>query len=631
MNLTLLVVTESTGLVRVVPQLKLAPSADELTPYTERSLVRGQELFILKGVDFSLAAITCSDFFSRSLQAEKRYLDFLEYSHVRTTTPGDALDILVNHQYNRSPDHQYFAEGLGRLYGDRDFAKRLVVLVANAMDEQSNFPGSSRALFHRSVPLRRTDAMREASMPVTGYELLGGPGSLFINLETPPKYWSDEDAPVMCHADGAVHPVDRFVRTLVPPVSRAPIKFSSHRELIRRLSELGDYDGAERHAREALKYLDMPWRDLPSDVVKDRELQRVQLHLTIAQQHRNRGQYQACLDELAHAESLLGNVPLAARKMAHGIEEQRIRFNRIFADTLQGQGRCGVALAQLEALASDIEDAVASASDPDTRALKNQAVNARRQCGDLFLLTGDYRRSLETHRSTDYDWYQVRELAYSRRGEADALRMLGDFDQAMTLYAELIKYCDLNADARLWSRAMVGWIECNRARWLITAEPGEGPPASIEANLDALARTSAETSFRVGTIYVQLVEASLLTRRDPDRALALLEDLRRQCNGSPHVDRLALEAFHVEFGIAEALRAGHRVDKASEAYSRCLQQYERSGMRWGVLRCELGVRLLDGAKVATAVDLDGYLDACVLARGCLDEHTFLLANIPLVP
>lgn len=627
-NLTLLLVTESSGQVAMIPQLKLAPSADELTPYTERSLVRGQELVILKGTDFSLAAITCSDFFSRSPQAEKRYLDFLEYSHVRSTTPGDALDILVNHQYNRSPDHQYFAEGLGRLYGDRDFAKRLIVLVSNAMDENTNVPGSSRAFFHRSVPLRHTKAIREASIPVTGYELLGGPGSLFINLETPPKYWPERDAPVMCHVDGG--PADGLVRTLVPPVTRSPIKFSSRAELIRRLSELGDYDGAERQAREALRYLDAPRRDLPLEASSDLSLQRAQFHLSIAQQHRNRGFYDACLTELAHAETRLGEVPEDRRNVSHQLASQRIRFNRIFAETLQGQGLCGLALAQLVALASSIEEAAEAASGEDAALLMTQAANASRQCADLYLLTGAYGQALETHVATEYEWYQVREIAYSRRGQADAHRMLGEFDQARNGYDQLIKYCDANADSRLWNRTMIGRLECDRARWLLRAEPADQPPDEVRINLDALARTSAESSFLVGTVYVQIVEASLLTAQDPEAALRLLESLRNRWSTPTGANSRAIEAMHLELAIAEALRAGQRYPEAASVYRRCLARYARSGMPWGTVRSWIGLQLVSDDDSPQPAETDGYLTR-LQERGRIGDDTVLLANIPLVP
>ncbi|MFC5061961.1 hypothetical protein [Actinomycetospora atypica] len=597
-NLTAIVVTDSETNVTSYAQLKLAASSEELTPYSESSLLCGEELLVLRGKDISLAALTCSDFFSRSPTRDKRNLDELEYQYIRTTLPGSGLNFLVNHQYNRSPDHPFFNEGLTRLFADRDYARRLVVATANAVDSKARVVGRSRALFHAEVRVLPTDAITEASAPVRGYHLGSTPGSMLVTLESPPHYWIDDQPLISCRA-ADVGGNTQQVGTYVPPIRRTPIRFSGESQLISRLSALGDYKGAEGLAKEAL-----------ARVPKWEHLRRAESCRIIAQQRRNRGETRTALSALAAAETELAEIESEATRVR--LERWRIEYQRVFLETLQERGQYSLALQRYRSIEESIKTAVEQEPEgPDRQQLVTYLGHAERQCAEVHYLLGDYRTSLKMHQDArkSYSWFNVREIAYAKKGEADSLRMQGKSTEARALYRDIIRYCDAEGNLRLRNRASIGLLELDRT------EPG----LTLSSTEDLLERVSEASersisdSYRLGNIQCLLIEAAMLLERDPEASAARFKEAAALCEGVQSGrggrDRLASELPHCVLGSAEASRYMGDHAGGLAQYARASKLYRQSGMPWGERRADLGIEVCSasGAPAKIPRTADYYL------------------------
>jgi hypothetical protein len=613
-NATLILVSSRKGAVRAFLQPKLNQSADEHNPYHPANLLRGRQIYVFQLDGWSFCALTCSDFFSLSPNGEERILDIVERELVRTRNRSDGLDLLVNHQYNRSPDHERFLRGYRRLYGDEIHARGLATLSVNAYAPDVGIRGGTRLVFHGDHRIPDAQPLRQVDAPVEGFEVRDNVCVAWFGLDRLPKSWTPDET---AHVEFEIFEfeedrwVDRGLRAtrVVQRPPQIPVEYENYMDFAERLSVLGQFDDAQGWAESA--------RDRALSMHPKRYLTAAQHKIFVAQQFRHQGRYREALAAYGVASGDLGQVSESSSLLR--LTQFRHRAGQIMVEDFLTAGLWRRALEAYLGLDDELKEYLANSSlaDEERDRFDLYRLHLRRQCAEMHRVGGDdLEVALRLYREVfdEYAWIHAREKAYAALGIGDCLRLLCDLGGAREYYRLSMAYAQDAGERRLEARVLRNECELARLAHALT-DPSGGTSPDADDSMSRLAALSARVDYRYGRVYYALTRNGWLLNTDPESALAGFRSVRDEVTGNGY--ELRLEAAYAWLGMAEAVRLGGATSSADESMEVMLSQaerrFDRMGMTWGLRRCEIGrARVMDPSLAAgplpgLAVTADGGL------------------------
>jgi tetratricopeptide (TPR) repeat protein len=238
-------------------------------------------------------------------------------------------------------------------------------------------------------------------------------------------------------------------------------------------------------------------------------------------------------------------------------------------------------------------------------------------------MLGKYSEGFELFSKTynNYHYIYAEEKAHSRLGQAESLRMLGNYDRASEWYQEVEWVAREKNNLRLLGRVLRSSAELLRV---------QGNPDALLA-LEEIKRLSEteETSYLFGRLYYLLILGGYYLNEDLDHASSLFEQAQGLAKNGEFC--LKAEYAHSLFGLAEAKRLGRDTDKAKDLYSVAHFLYNRMGIKWGQVRKTIALTLISaGSKCDFPMELEG-TDAELVRmfiNNTLQQDKQLFLNIP---
>lgn len=261
----------------------------------------------------------------------------------------------------------------------------------------------------------------------------------------------------------------------------------------------------------------------------------------------------------------------------------KTRFGQIMVDDFLIRGafrealdRHSHLLVEAQRLKEDADNEVLA------RDIQIRLTHIRRQQAEMLRLLGRYNEALSLIREVlaDYPPSFYEERAYSRLSEADSLRLSGKPAAAVEIYEELEQLArDRRLDgflgAVLWRLCCtLPLVECGRSRGEAISE------------MRKLVEQHGER-YRFAKIYCFLAEASGPVH-DRRAALRLLDQAKKF--GPIDANYLIMEYAHLELCRGEILRTSQAGD-ACEAFEAAFHAYSRTECRWGQIRAWIGLQL----------------------------------------
>jgi tetratricopeptide (TPR) repeat protein len=558
-----LIVAHSADGDTIYLQPKLTSSKFEGSVYRGEQLHVGSVLYRFMTGKIAFTTLICSDFFLPD-DTGRRVIDTVDFQMMKGEEP---VDLIINVQHNRAPDHELFRHSLARLY-DRDTPSFCTLFVNSARHEEGQ-RGASKVLFARSPCLRRVEPVRPYDAPVTGYEVTGEECLVHVQLKGLPRKWKDSTLdPVVVqqfdrNGNGWVAADTGHLRFVTPADSpRLSPDFLTYEDLAARASTLGLYDKAvEWFEAAAGRY---------EKLRKFGEAARIWGR--IAAQYRTQGHYIAA--QSAYAES---------QKLLLQVRDRSALQTRMLGWRLQ----MGIALVQLyhlrgnikemrylvENVSREIDEALSGDLSPEEQfELGTLKLHALRQRAKVSRMSGQLARAASEYAQVfqEYHYGFAEEKAYARLGEAESLRLAQDWMPAEEAYDDVMTFADHRNDRRLQMRVCRGRAELMRA---------QGRDADCVRALGEMARRWEKTPYLFGRIYAHLIEGGLSLQRHA-AADATHEFEEALTLAKTPAFELRIEMRFARLGLAEALRLDGSPD-AVQAYRAVEKEFRDTGLTWG--------------------------------------------------
>jgi tetratricopeptide (TPR) repeat protein len=544
-----------------------------------KNLLPSDFMYYFKSKNLNFVTLICSDFFNRPSGLLTKIVDEIDYKILKRGLP---LDFIINIQYNPSPDHELFLHSLNRIYDDGYKSHgHLCTIFLNSILPGTRKGGLSKVIFYKDLKLPERQPLKQIDAPIVGYEFPESEMLIYLSFERLPKSWDPKRDVYPLHLEcyEFVGKTWRLSRTdnihyIAPMEKETSFDFQTYEELAYRLSNLGKFDKSIEWAKKAQKHYDD----------KKNFIKAASMGLFIAIQYRHQGKFCESLENYAMAESL------ALREKKLTLESKfiiwRIKAGRIMVEDYLINGDCKKAYQEYDELIKEIDDYLRGNQQIDNdykKKIELYKIHATRQQAEMLRLLGSYDEALKLFRKAykQYNYFYAEEKAYSVLGQGDCLRMLGKFDDAMEKYKEAMEFAQEKRNKRLQMRVLRNMAELCRANG-----------RDITNFLEKLRELSNETNYLFGKLYYFLIEGGLYLKKDIKKAEEFFSKANElsQING----EHLKIEYAHSMFGLAEVKRL-RKDTSAVEDYSRALELYNKTGVLWGIERTKKGIHMINGS------------------------------------
>jgi len=538
------------------------------------NLLSSDFMYYFKSKNLNFVTLICSDFFNRPSGLLTRIIDEIDYKILKKGFP---LDFIINIQYNPSPDDELFLHSLNRIYDDGyKYHGHLCTIFLNSILPGTRKGGLSKLIFYKDLKLPERQPLKQIDAPIVGYEFPESEMLIYLSFERLPKSWDTKRDFYPLHFecyefDGDTRSLNRTdnIRYIAPMEKETSFDFQTYEELAYRLSNLGKFDKSIEWAEKAQKH----WDNMKN------YLKAASMGHFVAIQYRHQGKFRESLKNYAIAES----IALKEYKLTPELKFilWRIKAGRIMVEDYLIKGDCKGAYKEYDELIKEIDNYLAGNQQIDDNFMKKielYKIHARRQQAEMLRLLGKYNEALTLFREAykQYNYIYAEEKAYSVLGQGDCLRMLKKFDNAMEKYKEAMEFAQEKRNKRLQMRVLRNMAELYRTKGINNINL-----------LEELKDLSNKTNYLFGKLYYFLIEGGLHLKENKEKAEEFFVKANKlsQING----EHLKIEYAHSIFGLAEVKRLKNDINVAKGYYNEAHGLYQETGILWGIEKTKKGI------------------------------------------
>jgi tetratricopeptide (TPR) repeat protein len=623
-NACLIAVKERGGECRCYLQFKITHSKFEGALDTVENLLPSDYLYYFKSPNLNFVTLICSDFFNRPSGELCKIIDEIDFNILKQ---GEPLDFFFNIQYNPSPDHGLFLHSLSKIYDDGYGAHgNLCTVFLNSIISGNRKGGLSKILFYKKSKLPEKQPLKQIDAPVVGYELTGDVTLTCLSFDRLRRSWDSARDTYPVHfasfklVGGEWHSnnSENNTRYLAPMEKQGFLDYETYEELADRFSHSGDYERAIEWSAKALSH----WEE-------ERDHYRAaKTALFMAIQYRHQGRFNDALQVYAKAEDFI--LRLADLTPTSHLTRWRIQLGRIMVEDYLIKGRCKVAYSKYQTFGLDMDEYLSTYPQPhDISKVEIELYKTHliRQQAEMLRLRGSYTKALNFFKKAyeRYSYVYAEEKANAALGQADCLRLLGEYEAALDKYDEAKDYARTKKDKRLLAKVLRNKAELHRVT---------NDDQAVLAILGELALISDKTNYLFGKIYLHLIKGGVHLKSDPAKAIEVLTQIQSL---TPQFSKsyLKIEYAHYILGVAEAKRLCGD-PQAAAGYQEAYKLYKETDVLWGIVRASVGLSMLaqsDGKldQLLKGLHITDPIDADFIGRahaGRIDKSEILFLNMP---